>query len=200
MAVRRNLFLLASLALGALTLVLLAGFMWPDLDSEVDLGRVEAFPPGSVTSFYLLPGADEVVPYRHNEQMGVGSYRSQDCRIAGTIIHLVRLADGSFLALLGRSPHLGQAVVWRPDLALEGEYGWFRDPCQNSTFAIDGRRVFGPASRDLDRFGLRIEDGRVYVDLQDVTEGYREPQPEHTPEPPGWTPQPTALATPSMAP
>ena len=92
---------------------------------------------------------------------------------AGIVIHLVRLEDGSFLAHSGRSTHLGRMVVWLPDRLYEGHQGVFEEPCHSERWAIDGTRVYGPAPRDLDRFALRIEDGRVIVDTNDVTEGER---------------------------
>jgi len=185
---RALLALTGASALGVLVL-LLGGFVWPDVDHEFELGRAEDFAPGSVTSFYLPPDRAAIRTLLPDEVIGDG------CRTPGTILHLVRLEDGSLLALWGRSTHLGQMLPWRPDFSFDGSLGWFRDPCQASTFAMDGTRVFGPAPRDLDRFALRIEEGRVLVDVTDVTEGDRMPQYRPTAPPPGWTPQPTALAT-----
>jgi hypothetical protein len=181
---------MGAVALGAVG-VLLAGFMWPDVDSEVDLGPVEAFARDSVTSFYLPHGSQEFRQLNDGELLGTGWLPS------GMIIHLVRREDGSFVAFDGIAARLdSEQVRWRPEFSWEGSQGWFRTPGSGSTFSMEGTRVFGPAPRDLDRFGLRIEDGRVIVDTQDVTEGYRPPQPERTPDPPGWTPQPTELARP----
>lgn len=45
-------------ALGAFV-VLLAGFVWPDPETDINLGPAEAFPRGSVTSFYLPHGSAE---------------------------------------------------------------------------------------------------------------------------------------------
>ncbi len=189
--------LMGAAALGVVAL-LLVGFVWPDVDREVDLGRVESFAPGSVTSFYVLPGRTEFRMLAPGEVVGYSCNRSSGewQRLAGEVIHLVRFEDGDFRALSGRSPHLGEMVPWRPDFSWEGTFGWFREPCHGDTYAMDGMRVFGPAPRDLDRFDIRIEDGVVWVDVTAVTRGVRPPQPQSTPPPAGWTPEPTALANP----
>ena len=184
--------LAAVVALGAAG-ALLVGFVWPEGGTEFDLGPVESFAPGTVSSFYVAPGSDEVESFESYEHLGPEV--PVNCRLGGTLIHVVRLEDGTFLALWGRSPHLGQVLPWRPEFIFDGRPGWFRDPCQGSTFEMDGTRFYGPSPRDMDRFRLWIEDGRVHVDIADVTEGYRYPQKRATPPPAGWTPQPTALAT-----
>lgn len=77
---------------------------------------------------------------------------------------LVKLESGEILALSQRSTHLGCTVPWRPDFKFQGRVGWFRDPCSGSTWDLEGKLVFGPAFRGLDRHPLRIEYGRILVD------------------------------------
>jgi len=84
---------------------------------------------------------------------------------------LVKLGDDQFIALLTRSPYRGCTVPWRPDFEFMGKKGWFRDPCHNDTFSIDGSHVFGPAPRGMDRFPVRIEAGIVRVNVKTVVEG-----------------------------
>lgn len=166
--------LLALAAAGALGTVglLLVGFVWPDVDPRVNLGRVEAFAPGTVTSFYIREIGGEIQPLKPGESVGgCGAVYSRSYRrLSGEVIHLAHLEDGSLIALSGRSTRLGGMVPWLPDFSYEGEFGWFREVC-GSTWAMDGTRVFGPAPRDLDRFHLEIRDGRVVVDLTRVTPG-----------------------------
>ncbi len=172
---RARLALAGGSALGVVVL-LLAGFVWPDVDREVDLGRVEAFAPGSVTSFYRPVGGEGfrlLAPGETVENTCTRYNGAYPQRLSGTVIHVVRLGDGEIRAFSGRSPHLWDMVPWLPDFSYNGSLGWFREPCHAETFAMDGTRVYGPTPRDLDRFALRIEDGRVFVDVTDVTEGER---------------------------
>lgn len=173
---RRALLALAGASALGVTALLLAGFFWPDVDREVDLGRVESFAPGTVTSFYRPVDGDGfrlLAPGETVENTCTIHNWSYPQRLSGTVIHVVRLEDGEFRGLSGRSPHLGEMVPWRPDSLWEGVVGWFREPCHGDTYALDGTRVFGPAPRDLDRFDLRIDDGHVVVDVTAVTEGAR---------------------------
>lgn len=52
-------------------------------------------------------------------------------------------------------PHLGCSV--------SRDASGFACPCHASAFSSDGRRVAGPAPRDMDRLETRIEDGVVVV-------------------------------------
>lgn len=179
MAIRRTLFLLASLvALGTIG-TLLIGFVWPDRPpTEFTLGRVEDFAPGDVASFYLPGDSDELRRLEPDEVVGPGcgwpsvaEWRS----FTGTVIHLVRLEDGRFVALSGRSAHLGEMVTWSTDRNFDGRSGWFYEPCHGDTYDVDGTRVFGPAPRGLYHFRVEVRSGRVVVDIADV-----EPQPTAT--------------------
>lgn len=157
----------------------------------VDVGPVDDFPPGSVTSF----------AYADGRQLA----RTIDADISGVeglpedaiVFHLVRLDDGQFRALYATDPLRGCMVPWRPDFEFEGQQGWFRNPCHGATYDIAGRRVFGPGPRDLDRFPVEVRDGRVLVtlDLDDLILGEAASQFSGgaTPEPAA-TRQPTELA------
>ena len=126
-------------------------FVWPNEDPWVNLGSIEDFPPGSVTSFAGTPGFD-----------GRDGF------------HIVRLDDGELLALLDRDPHLGCAVPYRPDFVWDGRPGWFRNPCHGETYDMAGRRVFGPSPRDLDRLAVEVRNGAVYVNPTAITPGARQ--------------------------
>ncbi len=109
-------------------------------DSQFDLGAIDAFEVGSVTTV---------------EQ---GKF------------HLARLSQEEFVALSWVDPHLGCSVRWRADFVWptsgngEQKNGWFRNGCHGETYDIAGLLVFGPSPRDLDLFVVSIEDGRVVVD------------------------------------
>ncbi len=90
----------------------------------------------------------------------------QETFIPGTVtpvpkgqFHLVRLADGSFLALSKSCTHLGCSVPW------DSEKNTFICPCHGSTFDIQGTVLTPPAMRPLDYFPVMIENGLVRVDI-----------------------------------
>ncbi len=74
--------------------------------------------------------------------------------------YLARLEDGGFLALDRTCTHLGCTVPWN---AAEGR---FTCPCHASTFAITGEVLGPPATRPLDLYPVRIENGIVKVDVR----------------------------------
>lgn len=86
-------------------------------------------------------------------------------------LNLVKLNSGEILALSRIDPHSGCTVPWRPDFTFLDQTGWFRDPCHAATFDLTGRCFFGPCSRGLDRYPVRLRDGRVEVDLEHPVEG-----------------------------
>lgn len=85
--------------------------------------------------------------------------------------YIVKLESGEFLALYQKDPHLGCTVVWNPTLDFRGRTGWFRNPCHNETYDIEGNAVFGPQPRGLDRFPVEVVDGQVRVDTNRLTCG-----------------------------
>ncbi len=97
--------------------------------SLVVAGPMESFAPGSVTAF------------------PAGKF------------HLVRLADGGFLALHRQCTHLGCSVPW------DEASGRFACPCHASAFDLRGEVLAPPAPRPLDLFAVRVENGIVKVDV-----------------------------------
>jgi nitrite reductase/ring-hydroxylating ferredoxin subunit len=81
----------------------------------------------------------------------------------------------NLLALYARSPHLGEAVRYC------ASSGWFEEQAHGSMFDGLGRYVLGPAPRGLDRFGVRVIDGSVWVDTSNLMlgspRGSRDPHP-----------------------
>jgi Rieske Fe-S protein len=97
--------------------------------------------------------------------------------------------QGSVIALYHRCPHLGCTVPYRPEFPFsdprnnnETYTGWFRCPCHGSTYSFTGVRVFGPAPRSMDVFGLTIENGNITVDTGSITQGTPD-NPSHAIEP-----------------
>ena len=134
---RRGLFVLA-LPLGLLTLIVtIVAFAWP---------RSAPAPK------WLDAGSAEALTI--NEPV-----RNQEGRF-----WLVKLESGEIIALSQRSTHLGCTVPWRPDFEFQGRKGWFRDPCSGTTWDVDGRIMFGPAPRSMDRYRVDVRGDRVFVD------------------------------------
>ena len=47
----------------------------------------------------------------------------------------------------------------------------FIDPCSGSKFALDGTLQEGPAERGLDRYEVRVRNGRIQVNLNELILG-----------------------------
>jgi menaquinol-cytochrome c reductase iron-sulfur subunit len=81
---------------------------------------------------------------------------------------LSRGEDGKVRALSATCPHLGCAVDFDP------QAGHFRCPCHTSAFGADGKRISGPAKRDMDPLDCSVAEGKVLVRFerfkQDVAE------------------------------
>lgn len=71
--------------------------------------------------------------------------------------YLACLEDGSFLALSKTCTHLGCSVPW------DEEKQKFICPCHGSSFDLRGVVLTAPATRPLDTYPLRIENGRIRV-------------------------------------
>lgn len=72
--------------------------------------------------------------------------------------YLVCLEDGSFMALSRTCTHLGCSVPWDVEKKL------FVCPCHGSSFDQKGLVLSAPATRPLDYFPLRIENGQIKVE------------------------------------
>ncbi len=71
--------------------------------------------------------------------------------------YLSRLEDGSFCALSKTCTHLGCSLTWD-----ENEKK-FICPCHGSSFDRTGKVLVPPATRGLDSYPLRLEDGLLLV-------------------------------------
>ena len=182
----RSLITFTALALAGLGLLLMTvAFLWPPQDRQVDLGHIDRFAPGTVTSFRIVEGRAyrlEDVPH-DRVQLRSG-------------VHVVRLHDGEVRAFSWRCTRLGWAVAWLPEPDgipdASPDEGIFRSRQCGSTWSMDGHVIFGPAPRGLDGFEVTVTDrGRVVIDLGRVIEGERRsrstgdatPAPSATPTP-----------------
>ncbi len=78
-------------------------------------------------------------------------------------VWLVR-QGGSLAAFSAVCPHLGCLVDRRPG-------GGFGCPCHASRFGTDGKPLSGPSPRGLDPLAVRVEAGRVLVQVQRFATG-----------------------------
>ena len=83
-------------------------------------------------------------------------------------LQIVRDANGNFVVLYARSTNQDQAILiprqclveWDDSLQL------FIELCAGSRWTREGKYVGGPAPRDLDRFPARINENKLYIDLE----------------------------------
>jgi cytochrome b6-f complex iron-sulfur subunit len=73
--------------------------------------------------------------------------------------------QGGLRALYQKCPHLGCRVPFCESAAQ------FQCPCHGSIYNIIGEYLQGPAPRGMDRFPIRIEQDRVFVDTTTPVEG-----------------------------
>ncbi|HLF79600.1 MAG TPA: Rieske (2Fe-2S) protein [Dehalococcoidia bacterium] len=136
------------LALGLLAIIFVASFAWP----SQNVGSPE-----------LRDYAGKISDYRVNEPVffGEGNY------------WLVRQPDDTVLALSARDSGRGCTLPWRENFSLTDpatgmdRKGWFRSPCGGDTYDLDGTCVFGPCSRNLDRYRVEVSGRSIIVHYGD---------------------------------
>ena len=84
-------------------------------------------------------------------------------------VYIVREGMTRYVAMLGRSPHLGCRLGWVGDPGYPRFSGAksdaFEDPCGGAIFSIVGTCLGGPCSRGMDRFAITVSNGNARVDL-----------------------------------
>jgi len=126
------------------------------------LGGLAVFEAGWIAASFLGPrrhrasleeeaGFQVVGPVERFEPGSVTAFREGH-------FYLARLQDGGFLALHRKCTHLGCTVPWVADEQR------FTCPCHASAFDIRGDVLSAPATRALELFPVRIENGVVKVD------------------------------------
>ncbi len=78
--------------------------------------------------------------------------------LRGARVQVVRQGQ-RVLALSMVCPHLGCQVRW------DGDQGRFGCPCHAAAFDTEGRVLFGPPPRGLDRYDVELQDGCIYLKL-----------------------------------
>lgn len=147
---RRNLLARATAALGTL----LAGAMGlPAIVYLLVPGR-----RGTVSAWLDAANLADL-PVGVPEEVTLRRTRMDGWKIASekSTAWLVRLADKEVIALAPQCTHLGCAYHY------DEKKREFVCPCHTSNFSLDGKVLSGPAPRPLDRYAVRLEDGRVLI-------------------------------------
>lgn len=80
--------------------------------------------------------------------------------VSAQSIYVSRNAQGDLEVLSAICPHLGCSVSWQKS---QDE---FVCPCHGGRFAPDGRHVFGPPPRAMDKLPTRVKGGKLQVHFQ----------------------------------
>ena len=75
-------------------------------------------------------------------------------------LYICHLKDGGFLAVSIKCTHLGCSVEW------DEKKKEFLCPCHHSMFSLNGEVVNPPATRALNIYPLKIEEGVIKVNLE----------------------------------
>lgn len=139
-------------------------------NSVFNVGRVEDFPPGSVTAIELPAAFNDPAP-RYVLSATQGTVTEVPfVTVSPVRIFLVHDPSEGFVALYNRDPHLGCRIKWAAGNLR------FEDPCHGSKYTRTGEYIEGPSLRSLDRFFVRINDDRdVLIDVSKFQLGSRHP-------------------------
>lgn len=74
-----------------------------------------------------------------------------------TTAWVVQIPKQGVVAFAPQCTHLGCAYHWDDAKKV------FVCPCHTSAFSIDGKVLTGPAPRPLDRYALKVDNGRVMI-------------------------------------
>ena len=80
-------------------------------------------------------------------------------------------ANGRIVALLSRSAGSTCHVPWEATAKVGNVTGIYTDPCGAGRWGLDGSVLDASATKDLDEFRTRREDGQVIVDITRVLLG-----------------------------
>jgi hypothetical protein len=132
--------------------------------SKIKVGRVEDFPPGSVTPIQLTATFIDPNYHVHVTTSGTGmiiGVTPESTNEMAPRIFLVHDQTLGFLALYSRDPH-----VWGCQIRWLETNARFEDPCGGSKYTRTGDYIEGPAPRGMDRFTVSVTDnGEIFVDI-----------------------------------
>lgn len=154
----RNSWLISTLGLlggfGGATLA----FLWPNLrggfGAEIDVDSEE-------TILAAIAADRGPFPYPAG-RMWLTAY---DPAIDTDGVYADVVESGGVMALYHTCVHLGCRVPWSVGPQR------FQCPCHGSNYNFWGEYILGPAPRGLDRFAVRVENGRVLVNTAQIVTG-----------------------------
>jgi menaquinol-cytochrome c reductase iron-sulfur subunit len=111
-----------------------------------DVGAADDFPVGRTL----------LVNYRDPEPLPWAGYSARNAA------WVRRDDENEFLAFTTYCTHVGCAVRWEEGASL------FLCPCHGGAFHADGSVAAGPPPRPLDRYPIRVRDGRVEIRAERV--------------------------------
>ena len=169
LAVTRRQFLnrgavtLMGLGLAAFGASVLA-FIWPPplkggFGAKINVGSVKDILAKAATEkqpVYFAEARTYVAPY---PKSAVSKAKKV---YAGTVLEGM---EEGVVALYQKCVHLGCRVPWCSSAQ------WFECPCHGSKYNRVGEKKGGPAPRGLDRFGVEIKGGNLFVDTGKVIQG-----------------------------
>jgi menaquinol-cytochrome c reductase iron-sulfur subunit len=99
------------------------------------------------------------LPVRTPEEMIFRRNRMDAWKVTSELASawVVRLSEKEIVAYSPQCTHLGCAYHW------DGRTGRFLCPCHGSTFSLDGQVLSGPAPRPLDRYQVKVSDGKLFL-------------------------------------
>ncbi|MFN3322259.1 MAG: ubiquinol-cytochrome c reductase iron-sulfur subunit [Bryobacteraceae bacterium] len=99
----------------------------------------------------LRDGAPEEVVFRRDR---VDGWKTLNEKATAWV---VKMPDLQVVAFSPQCTHLGCAYHW------DERNHEFLCPCHTSTFSIDGKVLTGPAPRPLDRYEVRVDNGKLWL-------------------------------------
>ena len=79
-------------------------------------------------------------------------------------VFIFRDEKGYFYAVSAICTHLGCTTEWKPEGVPGFKTSVIACPCHGSVFSRTGALLRGPAPRDLERFRMKLADGKLVVD------------------------------------
>ncbi len=132
-------------------------FLWPNLRGGF----------GGLVDLGLTPDAIKQQIEQDNQPFyfGAGRFYLVAYEGEGAESTYQGLVSEGLMALYQKCVHLGCRVPFCQ------QSQWFECPCHGSKYNRAGEYRDGPAPRGMDRFAVRVEDGRVVVDTSEIVTG-----------------------------
>jgi cytochrome b6-f complex iron-sulfur subunit len=119
--------------------------------------------PGLYSAFSFFSHPDERLPDMPQDVGSIDDFvagSGEVVRFGSTRVMILKSTGGSVSAVSDVCTHLGCAIRFERSGNQPGELAC---NCHESRFNLDGENLSGPATKPLDRFQVRIDDGRVIV-------------------------------------